>query len=238
MSDALAASSVDRRTLLYQAIAEMCPIAGPVASRLIGEIIPNQRIDRIADVIRSLEEQIRDLKDEHRKRMEEAEFADLFEEGIYQATRAASPERRHFIATIMKNGLTTERVDLLRERRLMMLLGDLNDLEVIILQFYNAMEVRDSATVDRLHENAYGPRAHLGSDMETVERSILHKSHRDRLRQLGLLQARFAFLKRGELPEFDSSSGEFKASSYEISPLGRLLLRAIDVHTIYDDGEA
>jgi len=49
---------------------------------------------------------------------------------------------------------------------------------------------------------------------------------------MGLLKARFKKPKRGELPAFDDKTGMIKAQGYEITGLGRLLLRSID-----QDGE-
>lgn len=234
MADELAPKAVDRRVSLYQAVVELCPVIGPIVSKVVAEVIPNQRVDRMADVIRRLDEEVRELKEGVQEKFAEPEFVDFLEEGLWQATRAATPERRAYIAKLLKNGLTTERADLSRERRLMTLLGDLNDLELVLLQLHNAADMQDEETLARLRDLAIGPSAHLGSQLEEIERDVLHRSHRDRLAQIGLLRPRFPHLKRGELPEFDRNAGRFKATSYEITPLGRLLMKALDQRTIYD----
>ena len=44
----------------------------------------------------------------------------------------------------------------------------------------------------------------------------------------GCSEFRFKKPKRGELPEFDEKTGMVKVGGYEITSLGRLLLRSID----------
>jgi hypothetical protein len=54
--------------------------------------------------------------------------------------------------------------------------------------------------------------------------------------KINLLRKTFPFVKRGELPEFDKQSGDFK-HSIEISYFGRMLLREIGLATPLDAQE-
>lgn len=69
--------------------------------------------------------------------------------------------------------------------------------------------------------------AHLQSTREELDRSIVQKIGEQKLLSLGLIQQRFAKLKKGEFPDFDQKTGMIKSSGTEITPLGRLLLRRI-----------
>jgi hypothetical protein len=60
----------------------------------------------------------------------------LFEEGAYQASRAFSEERRRQIAELVAGGIADERRDYLESRRVLRLLGELDDGEVVLLAGY------------------------------------------------------------------------------------------------------
>jgi hypothetical protein len=57
----------------------------------------------------------------------------------------------------------------------------------------------------------------------------MHGSYQNHLLQLGLLTNTYRKPKSGELPEFDDRTGTLKGSGRSLTPLGRLLLRTIDV---------
>lgn len=74
----------------------------------------------------------------------------------------------------------------------------------------------------------------MGSTQQEIDRAALGSEYRRHLVRLGLLSIKYKKPKRGDLPEFDEKSGSMKATGYELTALGRLLLRQID---ILKDGE-
>lgn len=72
------------------------------------------------------------------------------------------------------------------------------------------------------------PTAYMGSSQEEIDKNTVFQTHKIHLTNLGLLKPRFKKPKRGELPEFDEKTGMIKASGYDSTSLGRLLLRSID----------
>ena len=80
-------------------------------SELIGNLIPNQRIDRLVKYIIELERKLSDLSAERiRELLQGNECIDLFEEGFVQASRAITDERRTQIASVVRNGLDDESI--------------------------------------------------------------------------------------------------------------------------------
>lgn len=69
----------------------------------------------------------------------------------------------------------------------------------------------------------------MGSTQAELDKHAIYMSYTDHLVRLGLLRPRFRKPKKGELPEFDEKTGMLKASGYDVTPLGRLMLRYIDL---------
>lgn len=210
------------------------PIVGPLAAEVVGTLIPNQRVERIEKLLTVLESKISDLDAAKLKsRFSEPEFVDLFEDGMYQSARAMSQNRLEHIAALMKNGLEAENEKALQYKMLLAHLGELNDVEVILLRSYAKHPARDQEFRER-HEQIFEPRrAHQGSSQEELDEAIVYEGYRNHLVRLGFLRNRYKKPKRGELPEMDEKTGMIKASGREITPFGRLLLRSIDL--IADD---
>ena len=81
------------------------PVFGPLLAEVITVTIPEQRIDRIAKFSEQLELRLTTVE-KHllESNLKNDEFTDLLEEGIRQAARSLSDERRSYIATLVANG--------------------------------------------------------------------------------------------------------------------------------------
>ena len=207
------------------------PFVGPLAAEIVGAVIPNQRIDRIESLLKLLESKIPEAD---RVKVEQniysPESIDLIEDGFIQASRALSEERKEYIASLLKNSLTEDEVKHIEYKRLLSILGELNDLEVLILKSQTMYRSQpEYQEFWKKHESALTPPiAHMGSSQEEIDKHTIYQTHKLHLANLGLLKPRFKKPKRGELPEFDDKTGMIKAQGYDITGLGRLLLRSID----------
>lgn len=206
------------------------PFAGSLLSEIAGSVIPNQRIDRITDFAQRLERRIAHLeRDTVRSEMDDEEFTDLVEESLRQAARATSGERREYLASLLANSLSEEAVEHSESRHLLRLLGELSDVEVIWLRFYDNPVMGGDQQFRELHEAVLEPvAAHMGSTQEELDKAALQKSYKAHLERLGLIAGKLK-TDRDKNPELDQMSGEFKRQSYRTTSLGRLLLRSIDL---------
>ena len=203
------------------------PFYGPIFAEIIGSLIPNQRIDRLFSFLKTLESKI-DEKEKAKveKRMLEERSIDLMEDGFMQAARALSEERIAYIASLLKNSLTDEDLEHIAYKKLLFLLDELNDFELLILKAYSMPIGRHGEFWSKHNLNKSS--VHLGSSQEEVDKNAIHETYLTNLTRLGLLRIRFRKPKRGELPEFDEKTGMVKSQGYNITSLGRLLLRSID----------
>src|SRR5688500_11999438 len=120
------------------------PIVGALAAEVVGALIPNRRLDRIETLLEELSRKLGDRsEDQVRERFTSPEFVDLLEEGLQQSARALSEERISSIATLLKNSLTEKELNHAHDKRLLELLGTLNDAEIIVLQSYTMKAQRD-----------------------------------------------------------------------------------------------
>ncbi len=73
------------------------------------------------------------------------------------------------------------------------------------------------------------PIATMGSSQDELDKSTLHQTYKEKLVRLNLLSKKFPKPKKGELPTFDDKTGMVKSSGYEITSLGKLFLKHIDL---------
>lgn len=221
----------DIATILGKGLVGAIPFVGPLAAEIVGAIIPNQRIDRIESLLKTLESKIaKEDKEKIKERITAPEYVDLIEDCFIQASRALSEERKEYIASLLKNSLTDDDLRHIEYKRMLSLLGELNDLEVLILKSYTMYRGRpEHDGFWKTHKDVLAPPlAYIGSSQEEIDKYTIFQTHRTHLANMGLITPRFKKPKRGELPEFDEKTGLIKAQGYDITGLGRLLLRSID----------
>lgn len=227
----MSTKGTDIATIIGKGLLGAIPFVGALAAEIVGAVIPNQRIDRIESLLKLLESKIpTEDRPKVKGKIVSPEAVDLIEDGFIQASRALSEERKEYIASLLKNSLTDDELKHIEYKRLFSILGELNDLEVLILKAHTMHRGQpEHDEFWKTHESALtSPLAHMGSTQEEIDKHTIYQTHKLHLANLGLLKARFKKPKRGELPEFDDKTGMIKAQGYDITGLGRLLLRSID----------
>lgn len=200
----------------------MVPFAGSLLSEVAGNVIPNQRIDRIVKFAKELEERLSALEDANIKsNLTDENFTDLIEESLHQAARSLSDERRKYISELVTNSISSDDLEYFESKHLLRLLGELNDIEIIWLRFYLNPVLNGDNEFREKHSNILNPvGAHLGSAQPELDKSTLQNSYKEHLASLGLLQK--------EIDMDTSGSGvKLKTKGFKITSLGRLLLREL-----------
>lgn len=204
------------------------PVVGTAFNELITLVIPGVRQTRIEAYLRFLKAKVDKLSEEQLKQKLHSELAiDVVEEGAFQAVRALSDERRDQITNAVAFGLMGDQQELLEAKRILQLLRELDDAQVILLTSKLMKYFKDQEFRER-HANVLMPvMAHLQSSREDLDRSIVQSIGQQKLISLGLTRPRFVAIKKGKVPDFDDKTGMLKSSGTEITPLGKLLLRRI-----------
>ncbi len=219
---------LDRTTSLTKGVLGACPVAGPLLAEVIGSLIPNQRIDRIAAFTRHLDDRLKDVTGERfEERMRQPEMIDLLEAGFFVAAKSLSEAKIEHAAEVVSQGLTAEELDHQRLKVVLDLIGQLEDHHLLVLVSYTRDKQMDHEWHEKHQDLLMGPRVHLGSTSEEVDRGVVHATIKEKLRSLGLLRPRFKKPRRDELPEFDPETGMMKSSGFELTSLGNLVLATL-----------
>ena len=214
----LGPTAADRTVAIARAAGSLVP-GGQVIAELIGEIIPNQRIERLERYTRRLAERVDHLettKGTH-------ERVALFEDGAFLAIRATTEDRMKHIADVVSNGLNGSEQEVLDGRRLLNLLSQLDVDDIIFLE--SKIHGRLETAVKRHPDIVREPFVSQASGDEERDHAILWRLRERTLIRLGLLQVKYRKPKRGEMPEFDQTTGMIKAQGSKLTRLGLMLLR-------------
>lgn len=215
---------------IAKGILNLVPHIGGTLAEVVSTIIPNQKIDRLIIFAKVLDDKVKYIEEDVLKvKMKTEEFTDLLEDGLIQASRAMSDERREYIASLLKNSLTNEELTHIGEKKLLALLGELNDAEILFLKYYS-LHVGEQRTFAEEHKELFTPinRA-IGAPQENFDKGALRDSYRSKLMEVGVLEPAYQNFKKGEVPEFDQRTGRPKTNNYRVNSLGKVLLRYIDL---------
>lgn len=216
----------DRVAALTKGVVGLVPFAGSFLAELISVVVPNQRFERVEAYVSRLSDRLSRVEEgELRSRLEDPEAIDLFEEGGFQAARALTGDRRERIAEVVANGIKGSEAERLEAKRMLALMAEIDDDQMMVLLSYSYTYSRDEAFHERNTAVLTPPLAHLGSNQEELDKDVLFRLNRQHLVRLGVLKPRFQRPPQGKPPEIDPETGMAKMSGYDMAPLGRLLLR-------------
>lgn len=227
----LSTRPVDYVTAVVKASVGLVPFAGPFLAEFVGEVIPNQRLDRLAKFAEALARKLNTIEEAMlRSRMSDENFTDLLEESLHQVVRSTSDARREYIAGLLANGVKSEDISFIESKHLLKILGELNDIEVIWLRgYHDRSEASGQTEFMKKHEGVLG-RVYptYASPQADYDRAAIQESYALHMERLGLLRPKYKVDTKTKLPEFDRDKG-MKRSGWEITALGHLLLRQMDM---------
>lgn len=222
----LGSKAVDRRVAVYKGILGNVPILGGLMAEVVSAVIPEQQSDRLRQFVEALEVKIQDLDPEQvEARFQEPEFIDLLQESLTQAVRAVAQERIEHITEIVHQSLSDKDCSYIHFKKLLYILKELNDLEVLMLCSYGRRHDNDFR--EQHGDTTQVVKPAFGCTQEDSDNYLVQAAHRAHLVRLELLSPRFKKPKKGQLPEFDEKTGMMTVKGYNITSLGRLLLRTI-----------
>ena len=229
LENELKKNKTDLLTSAAKSVFGALPVAGPLLSELIGNLIPDQRIDRLSKYITELESKLSDLSTERiRELLKDSECIDLFEEGFVQASRAITDKRQSQIASVVRNGLDDESIAYSESKYVLKLLQELNEQEIIWLRYHLHPTIGDDEEFRNKHKNVL-ERVYvtMESDESVRKKAALQESYIEHLERLGLISPQYTIDRDTGVPEFDTFTGRPAVSYYDITFLGHLVLKQI-----------
>jgi hypothetical protein len=209
-------TEINRRDIIVsasKAVASFIPYVGPFMAEIIGVVIPNQRWDRISEYVRILNEKVVNLEE----KINNQESVDLLEDSLLQSARALTRERKEYIASMLKNGLMKEEQTHAEKKKLLSILGELNDIEIIFLKYYSLnLGIGQKHPFVEQHINILIPPSRaLNLNSDESNRSTFYDSYNWNLERNGLIVSN---RQQIAIPR-----------QREITPLGKLLLEYLDL---------
>jgi hypothetical protein len=204
------------------------PVAGPLLVAVFDEIVPVFRAERLQGFAEELDIRLNDTPRETLiERLKEPARYDILEDALWQAVRTSSRTRLAHLATIVANGMKASDADEIDRRHLLTLLGQLNDVQVLLLSLYGRTSMASRNEYWDKHKEAleHTP-ATMGSPTPVVDRDRIRDSYGEQLLQLGLLEKNYWTRSSRDELKFDRK-GRLEGGTLDISYLGRLLLREI-----------
>jgi hypothetical protein len=169
------------------------PVVGSLTVELLNVTIPNQRQERIEKLLNILSQKIFNIsKEELQNKFSSTDFIDIFEDVLRQSTRATSDIRLEYLASVLKNGMDSEKLDHLKKKRLLEILEKLNDIEIILLRSYS---LRDNTSKYQEFINNYSDIFNVKEEQEDnkspetqdKDKQIFIRHYEDNLISLGLV---------------------------------------------------
>jgi hypothetical protein len=200
----------------------MVPFAGSLLAEIAGNVIPNQRIERIVKYAEALETRLSVLEQSVvEQNISDENFTDLVEESLRQAAKSLTDTRRDYISSLVANSISSDDIEHYESKHLLRILGELNDVEIIWLRFYLDPTKGSDTEFREKHRHIINPvSAHMGSKQPEIDKSTLQDSYKEHLTSLGLLEK--------DIDMDTSGRGvKLKTKGYSITSLGRLLLREL-----------
>lgn len=224
-------NSPDYVTSAAKAVLGSVPFAGSLFAEIAGVIIPNQRIERIVKYAEELEKRFSRLDQAFvRAQLTNENFTDLLEESIKQAAHSISEERRRYLAAIIANGISSDNIEFSQSKHLLKILGEINDVEAIILRLYliptlggdEEFRAKHKDIITRYHPVMNGKEV----SNHDYNKYVFDESYREHLVSLGLLERKYKM--EDGIPKL-SNGDTLETSGYKITLLGELLLKHIEL---------
>lgn len=236
MTDELQMQPRDYGRVGLKVVLSSLPIAGPLISEIVNEIIPGDRIDRIADFCTMLDERISGIESKLLIGvLNDPEFVDLVEEALRQAARAISKERRTYLVELVATSLSKDKLEHLQSKHLMRILEELSDIEILWLKWYHLCSTReDRRPFEDLHKNVLDFRLPtMGSTEAEKDQHAIKQSYILHLDRCGLVedQARQPIANEDTVlaGKLSRAIKALPSGGKKISQLGMLMLRRIGI---------
>lgn len=225
----LKTQKADVAALLARAGLGAVPYVGSLLSELVVTVIPNQRIDRLIKFAEKLELRLsiveKSLLD---SQLSSEEFVGVLEEVISQAAKSTSDERREYLASVVANGLSDKEVEHSETRRILTLLSELNDAEIIMLRFYLVRTIGGDEEFREKHKDiVMRQQPVIAAPQLEKDKYAITENYREHLISLGLLENEYRLVHETGLQEIDTFTHAPRIVSRRLTSMGRVFLASI-----------
>ena len=197
--DQLESNHRDRLVSVAKSVAGTIPYIGALVAELLDNIVPNLRFERIVVFLQALDLKVSQIDEKlecFKESLLSEEGIDLLEEGMLQASRSISRERKERLASILDKSLSRENLKYEESRKILNIFRELTDPEIIWLIYYSLEPTLGKSlhsdwveqhpdVLNPISKTITGLNEQLES--EQLERAALQDSYKNTLLRLGLI---------------------------------------------------
>ena len=187
----------DRLVSVVKAAAGALPYIGTLVGEILDSVVPNLRFERVVNYLKNLEAEVIRIDERmasFEKHIKTEEGLDIFEEGMIQASRSISKDRKERLARLVARSLSADELKYEESRKLLNLYRELTDPEIVWLIFYSLNPVLGKGPhtdwVEKHPEILSPISREIGAPQEQHERAALQDSYNATLLRLGLTEER------------------------------------------------
>ena len=160
------------------------PGVGGFIVEMINVTIPNKRLNRVEKLFHKLSSRVSDIEEQLlEQKFTCDDFTDICEEVVAQSITANSDQRLEYLAFILEDGIRQEQIEFFKVKRLLKILDDVNDVEVILLQSYE--RENNSEGFRRKHLNVFD--CSKMNPEKAKEHKVMLNNYESHLINLGLI---------------------------------------------------
>ncbi|MCB9221547.1 MAG: hypothetical protein H6615_07015 [Ignavibacteria bacterium] len=212
------------------------PFVGSYIADIITDKIPNQKLDRVIAYLGKLTERLNELPKENIEELiASPKFQALLEETIEQSAKATTQERYEYLASIVVNGISDEKVAVEESEYILSLFKQLTDVQIIWLNYYCLKRYGNSNEYFEKHKNILKKKeVYLKASFEDITQVALQRGNTEHLIRLGLIREENDYDRKTEQLKIDSSTKKLKVTDTVITDLGKVVLSHIGIFEDYN----
>ncbi|TXR53973.1 hypothetical protein [Reinekea thalattae] len=230
-SDKLKTNKLDIGLAVSRSVVGAIPVAGTVLNELLSMTIPNQRLDRVTDFIRQLEQRIENSELETLKNNQY--FIDLLEDSIQQSIKSLTNKRNEYLVTFLSLNKDIDQSDFSVKKKLLNTLEALTDKDIEILMSFRDIGYHGTRNDNYIRQETIGTVRNY-TDRERYKYELGQATWSAHINALESYKLIFPVhkLQPEDDPDIiqdyiDPETGLAEIDQYKISELGKVLLIAI-----------
>jgi len=219
------------------------PYVGTFLGEVIGNVIPNQRMDRVCKYLEILAEKIEEKlnQDQYKEITNDKSLIMLFEKSIRFSSETDSLDKYVYYSEFIINSVKNKTVEQIQKERLLTILSELNEIEIILLISYGL-----SLTINQVKANEFieknkqiiapEPR-YLSEPFEKCYAEKFNEQYNQNLEKLGIISYDLVYDRETKIPIVDEVAKKLERRGYVLTIIGKLLFDFIGAD-IYKEKDA
>jgi len=223
---------------LVKAGANLVPYAGPFIAEIVGNLIPNQRLDRVTKFLEILNSKIESMKDEIDilRLKTDNNLLILFEKSLICSTQTNSKEKYYYYSDFVVSCFLPNATEQMQKERILSILSELNDIEVLHLIYYsfNPTIGMQNSFISKYKDVLFPHQRTMNEPMEHGYNDYFKELYLDNLERLRLIHRDIEVDRNTKMPIIDIFTKQFKKGYASITPLGMIIAQFIGAEKYKD----